>query len=293
MTIAIIDGDDIYYNRVGSGKPALVMHGGLGLDHTCMHPWLDPLGWLLNLVYYDHRCHGRSGRPSISTLTMARLCEDADALRRYLGFSKVIVIGHSFGGCIALEYALHYPQSVSGLILIDTSPSFTHGREIVENVCRKSPGKEVFAGLGAALPMDDKEMEANFRAILPLYFYEYDPALADRLFTDTVWDAAACRQGQKLMDEYDITSSLSEIHSPTIIIAGRDDFICSPSRACIMHRTIPDSDLAIIEKSGHFPYVEQPEEFFSVVLDWIYQHYISYQSPMPIAIRTTSDEKHE
>ncbi|MDY6834245.1 MAG: alpha/beta fold hydrolase [Chloroflexota bacterium] len=272
MALVTINGDDLYYKQVGLGIPALVMHGGLGLDHTYLHPWLDTLGQILNLVYYDHRCHGRSGRPPISTLTMARLCDDADALRRYLGIDKVIVIGHSFGGCIALTYALRYPRCISGLVLLDTTPSFNHGREIVENARRKSLSENVFARLGAAPPMDDGEMEADFRAILPLYFYEYDYTLADRLFADTVWNAAACRQGQKLMDEYDITSSLREIHSPTLIIAGRDDFICSPSRACIIHRAVPNSNLMIIEESGHFPYVERPDEFFSIVLNWIYQH---------------------
>lgn len=63
MPIAKINGADLFYLTRGEGLPCLVMHGGLGLDHTYLHPWLDPLGDTLQLVYYDHRGNGRSGRP--------------------------------------------------------------------------------------------------------------------------------------------------------------------------------------------------------------------------------------
>lgn len=59
----------LYYTEVGTGLPCLVMHGGLGFDHTYLHPWLDGLGSQLRLIYYDHRGMGRSGRPPLESLT--------------------------------------------------------------------------------------------------------------------------------------------------------------------------------------------------------------------------------
>ena len=72
------------------------------------------------LVFYDHRCNGRSEGAELSTLTWDNLTADADALREKLGFEKWAVLGHSFGGNVALEYALRYPDRLSHLVLVDT-----------------------------------------------------------------------------------------------------------------------------------------------------------------------------
>ena len=126
----------IFYTSSGTGVPCLVMHGGLGLDHTYLRG-LDMLGDVLHLVYYDHRHNGRSGRPPIESVTHAQLADDAESLRQHLGLGKVAVLGHSYGGFIALEYALRYPDSVSHLILVDTAPVFDYGEEIMNNAIAK------------------------------------------------------------------------------------------------------------------------------------------------------------
>ena len=90
-----LNATEVFYSEVGEGIPCLVMHGGLGFDHTYMRPWLDPLGDVMRLVYYDHRCNGRSGRPPLETLTFERLCAGADALRERLGFEEGAVMSHS------------------------------------------------------------------------------------------------------------------------------------------------------------------------------------------------------
>ena len=123
MPVAHLNGTELFYVEVGEGVPCLVMHGGLGGDHSALHPWLDPLGDVMQLVYYDHRGNGRSGRPPSGMITFERLCADADALREQLGFEKVAVLGHSYGGFVALEYALRYRERLSRLILLGTSPT--------------------------------------------------------------------------------------------------------------------------------------------------------------------------
>jgi len=72
MPSAHANGAELFYLEVGKGVPCLVMHGGLGVDHTQFRDGLDPLGDVLRLVYYDHRSNGRSGRPPIETLTLER-----------------------------------------------------------------------------------------------------------------------------------------------------------------------------------------------------------------------------
>ena len=225
MPRAKLNDISLFYREVGVGKPCLVMHGGLGLDHTCMCPWLDALGGMLHLVYYDHRCNGRSDRVPIATLTIPQLCDDAESLRKLLGFGKVVVMGHSFGGFVALEYALRYPDQLSHLIVIGTAPAFKHGDELLANAqWRYGYDSDVVAALTAPPLIDDAEMERVFRAMLPLYFHTFDEDLADRLLARTVWSAEACVQGQKLMDEYDVSKRLGEINTPTLIIVGEDVF---------------------------------------------------------------------
>ena len=265
MPRAKLNDINLFYHEVGVGEPCLVMHGGLGLDHTCMCPWLDTLGDILHLVYYDHRCNGRSDRAPIATLTIPQLCDDAEALREFLGFGKVVVMGHSFGGFVALEYALRYPDKLSQLILVGTAPAFKHGGEVLANAQWRYGSGEVVAALTASPPTNDAEMERVFRAMLPLYFHTFDEDLADRLVARTVWSAEACVQGQELMDEYDVSQLLGEINAPTLIIVGEDDLICPVSQAIIMSDGIPHSELVVIQQAGHFPYVEQPDMFFSVV----------------------------
>ena len=109
----------MYVDVVGHGYPLLLMHGGPGADHWTLLPFRQ-LADQFTLVFYDHRCNGRSQGVPVSSMTFENLTADADALRRRLSYERWAVLGHSFGGHVALEYALRYPGSVSHLVLVDT-----------------------------------------------------------------------------------------------------------------------------------------------------------------------------
>ena len=122
---------EIYFDIVGSGlvvdgsrwrsQPvAFIIHGGPGGDHTLDKPTFFPLSYKMQLVYFDHRGQGRSARGAKETYTLDNNVEDMEALRQYLGLDKIIVLGSSYGGMVALSYAIRYPQNVSHLIVIST-----------------------------------------------------------------------------------------------------------------------------------------------------------------------------
>jgi proline iminopeptidase len=263
-----LNATEVFYSEVGEGIPCLVMHGGLGFDHTYMHPWLDPLGDLMRLVYYDHRCNGRSGRPHLETLTFERLCADADVLREHLDFEEVAVMGHSYGGFVALEYALRYPRRLSHLILLDTAPTVDYGEEIGANARRKGATEEQMEALDAPVG-DEEEFGRVLDLIGPLYWHRFDAELDARVFAHTVLDAEAYEAGGYLLEGWDLTPRLGEIGTPTLVLVGRDDFVTPPSQARILHEGIPGSELVVFEHSGHFPYVEEPEGFFGAVRGWL------------------------
>ena len=127
---------------IGHGYPLALMHGGPGGDLYTMTS-LKPCADQFTLVFYDHRCNGRSEGADVTTMTWENLTADADALRERLGFDKWAVLGHSFGGNVALEYALRYPQRISHLILVNSGGDFSVPRDNgpeVSGAARVQPG---------------------------------------------------------------------------------------------------------------------------------------------------------
>src|ERR687897_2152934 len=110
----------LYVDVVGAGHPLVLMHGGPSADLWSLSSFRQCADQF-TLVFYDHRCNGRSVGAPVSSMTWENLTADADALREKLGFERWAVLGHSFGGHVALEYALRYPERVSQLVLLDTA----------------------------------------------------------------------------------------------------------------------------------------------------------------------------
>ncbi len=120
MTTMSIRDVSLNVEVLGRGYPLVLMHGGPSADLYTMLPFRR-LADRFTLVFYDHRCNGRSVGAPVSSMTWENLTADADALRERLGFERWAVLGHSFGGHVALEYALRYPDRLSHLVLLDTA----------------------------------------------------------------------------------------------------------------------------------------------------------------------------
>ncbi|MDX1416671.1 MAG: alpha/beta fold hydrolase, partial [Candidatus Promineifilaceae bacterium] len=119
MTNLSIRDNSLFVRVVGEGYPILLIHGGPGMDHTTLLS-LESCADQFTLIYYDQRCNGRSQGADVTSMTWENLTSDAEALRQALGIDKWAVLGHSFGGMVALEYALRYPRTLSHLLLLDT-----------------------------------------------------------------------------------------------------------------------------------------------------------------------------
>src|SRR5690606_27378862 len=109
---AEINGTPIYYEVIGQGRPIMVMHGGLGLDHTYLRPWLDPLAEHFQLIFFDFSGNGRSPRASFEGVTHETWADEADALREHLGIERMVLMGQSYGGFLAQEYALRHQDKL-------------------------------------------------------------------------------------------------------------------------------------------------------------------------------------
>lgn len=150
-------GASLYVETQGTGRPVLVIHGGLGLDHTYFQPWLDPLAQQFQLVYPDLRGNGRSAPVAESDYTYDKIIDDLDALRSALGFKQWIVIGHSAGGAVAQLYAIKYPGTVSQLVLLDANPATVLGNADGAQLVAKKITPEQTAALAKLRTVTDDE----------------------------------------------------------------------------------------------------------------------------------------
>lgn len=269
MPYASINGTELFYKTVGHGDPCLVMHGGLGFDHTTVHPGLDLLGERLQLIYYDHRCNGRSGRSPIETLSWEQLAQDAEGLRRHLGFGKISIVTHSLGAFVALEYALLYPQWIDRLILIGAVPAFDFFPQVIANMKERGASDEVVALLDFSRVGSDEVCKEHFHRLAPLYFHRPSNRLIEQALGRVQFCIEACRATPSLIGAYSLESRLKDIHVPTLVLAGADDFVTPLSQVRRLRDGMPNATMAVFEQSGHLPYLEEPDEFFRVVREWI------------------------
>ncbi len=269
MPNALVNGTELFHEVDGEGAPCLVLHGGLGVDHTMYRRTLSPLAPPMQLVYLDHRCNGRSGRPSLTTLTMEQLTDDAVGLADHLGLDRFHVLGHSYGGFVAQELAIRHPDRVAALLLVATTPGQLGTDESPDDTEQgPPPPSEVIELMSAELATDD-DLATTMDRMLPYYLHQRHIDEVRPLMADTVWSADAMMRGFEVLATWSSVDRLENISCPTLVIAGRHDVFTSFPQAHRIGRRIRGATVEVLEHSGHFPWLDEPDVFFPVVLDWL------------------------
>ncbi len=213
-------------------KPvAFVLHGGPGGDHSYYKPGLDPLTEKMQLVYIDHRGQGRSGRGDRSTYTLENNVEDLEAFREHLGLDKIVLFGASYGGMVALSYAVRYPQNVSHLIALVTSAhagTLERAKEILAERGTDEQ-KRVCEALWEGNFQTEEELFHYFDVMEPIYSYSYKPDMPKDGLERGIYSIDAINEGfSGFLRTYDVRDQLHNITCPTLVVAGRHDWICPP-----------------------------------------------------------------
>jgi proline iminopeptidase len=264
----------LYCRVVGEGPPLVVLHGGPDFDHTYLLPELDGLADAFRLVYYDQRGRGRSAEAVEPTdVSIESEIADLDGLRDALGYESVALLGHSWGGVLAMEYATRHPDRVSHLILLNSAPASGEDvRAFREHLLRARPAGDVermqaIASSPAYLAGDIETEAAYYRihyriALRPehvdevvgrlrVHFTEEGiltaRAIEDRLYDDT-WNS----------EGYDLVLKLGVLDIPTLVLHGEDDFVPIALSARIAD-AMPNGRLAVLPDCGHFAYLEAPD----------------------------------
>lgn len=262
----------IAFAERGRGSALLAVHGGPGTDHRLFRPFLDPLAEHLRLVFFDLPGHGESGPmedPSLSSIAGS-----IDDVRIALEAEAVALLGSSYGGFLALTYALDHPRAVSALVLVGAAAS--HGfREESINVAKQRATPAMLASLhrlwDGSLPTDAAFQRA-WRDIFPLYFHGLPDAEVDMLAQRCSYSLETRLRILPTLQRYDLRERLSEIDAPVLVVVGRHDWITSVRQAEELTAGLRRAELVVFEESGHYPFIEEQERFLAVVGAWLAAH---------------------
>jgi pimeloyl-ACP methyl ester carboxylesterase len=279
MTMLPIRDVTFHVEVFGNGYPLLLMHGGPGADLYTMVSFRQCADDF-TLIFYDHRCNGRSEGAPVESMTWDNLTADADALRQEFGFERWAVLGHSFGGHVALEYALRYPDKLSHLILLDSGGDSWWSQVNASNlVAKRGYGEEK-----AELTRRWFNGEFQAREMMPIFLriggaYSHSTGIRGliQLARDLAHGAWRSRMraepliyaGSQLLKGWTVMDRLDEIAVPTLVMAGRGDFVFPPEHQAQLAAGIPGAELRIVEQAGHNAHSEQTEEVMSTIREFL------------------------
>jgi pimeloyl-ACP methyl ester carboxylesterase len=231
---------DISYSVLGTGRPLLLSHG-YGATSAMFGPNLAALSQAHQVITWDLRGHGDSQSPADPACYPAeQALADMAALLDELGIDRAVLGGHSLGGYLSLDFALAFPDRVSGLVLIDTGPGFRND-EARDGWNRRAEGTAArLAEYGVAALGDSAELHAG----------------GHRDVTGLILAA----RGTLTQRDGHVLNGLPAISAPTLVVVGADDkhFLAA---ADYMTSKIPSARKVVIPAAGHAPNIDQPELF--------------------------------
>jgi proline iminopeptidase len=268
------DNAQLYCRVIGKGEPLIVIHGGPGLSMDYLLPGLEQLAKDHLIIFYDQRGNGQStGEINKETMNLSTFIDDLHTLQSHFKVQKTGLIGHSWGAYLAMSYAAKYPDQVNKLILLNSIPiSFDEA-----SLNGKQEQKDPYEAMIDAVIKSDAFQDNNASGMIHFYkdlfqYFFYNPQLVNQLNLDQMSAAQVKNSAliHKLFEEdffhksHDLCEQLAKLHDiPTLIVHGKGHDI-PESVAHQIHSLIEGSTLAILE-CGHFPFVEQPKEFFECI----------------------------
>lgn len=272
----------LFYQKFGKGKlPIIVLHGDPRLGHSYLLPQMIALAKDREVIFYDQRGSGKSQYTQINSnfINMKQFVEDLDDLRKQLGLKKIILLGHSLGGSLALSYSIKHPKRVSALILLNSTPISNNGKKAFEEEFKK---RTLLIRKESTLldnPEEFRRLTPSqrynlYQTILPVLFYNSSNAKKLTLKLTEIsaknGDKASRMMSDDLMRTNHLVSQLEHLKIPLLIIHGYHDLIPFWT-VRELKKFIPDAHIIVFTRSGHFPYIEQPKQLFAAIQRFLYR----------------------
>ncbi len=279
-----VDGHKVIAYSFGSGaETVFCLNGGPGLPCDYLreaHSCLVDKGY--RVVAFDQLGTGASDRPTDPALwTIGRYVEETETVRKALGLGKVHMLGHSWGGWLAIDYALTYPENLRTLILEDTVADMPHLISELERL-RAALGPETVAMMQkheAQGTYDHPEYMAavtilNYRHVCRLQEW---PAPVRRSLDDWNMGPYTTMQGPNEflyignLKDWNRIPDLPRMTVPTLITVGEHDEL-TPACALRMKLAIPNAELKVFTSASHMPFYENPGDYYPALLDFLARH---------------------
>lgn len=263
------DGTTLYYDVVGKGAPVVLLSGGPGFSPEYLRPIAEKLsGSGHSFILLNQRGTGKSVIPvyDANALSFKNLVGDLESLRQELKQDKLVILGHSFGGILAMTYAREHPDRVAALVFVDSGgPTLRAMATFNTNLEARFSDEEKAKIKEWSDPARLKEQHKQAvleltRAKTAAYFADRSKAhlLRDTLNESSFHDGVFWSILPQMMT-LDLRSGLDKVKAPVLVIHGKQDPLESGDE---VHETFPGSKYVVIENAGHFPWLEQPEAFY-------------------------------
>ena len=278
-----VNGAKIWTIRVGSGDPLFIIPGGPGSAHIGMRAF-DSLYTSATLIYFDGFGRGKSDTAkNVKEYSLKRDIDDLEELRKLMGYTKINVLGHSYGTVVAQGYAIQYPQNVSHLILSAPFHSNAMWQENDDNYNReiKVNYPEVWDTLMTIRKQGYRSSDSLHQAIygrIPYGFlYAYNPEnflnrgqvpypnkMNTKLYYQMVGSDGDFTVGSDI-GKFDFRKQLKGLKMPILIVAGRYDRVAVPWMMVKYKDYCPQAQFVLFEKSGHNTFIEEPAKTFALI----------------------------
>jgi proline iminopeptidase len=266
VNVRLPDGYSTFVQPAGAeGMPLIVLHGGPGLDHTNLRPWLDPLGDGFRVLYVDQRGQGRSERVDPATLSLEVFARDVDQLAQALGLEGFALLGHSFGAIVTTWHAINLGTADAYVISGggDSSEGLMADVEASLEAMGEAgkPIAESWVWEKAVRTRDD--CVELMRIQMPFHFAgEPPPDFA----ANTIYAPEVLRHFANAgYGDFDFTPDLGRVSKPTLVVVGAEDRATTPRAARVLHEGIPRSELAVLDGAGHMSMIEAQDGYLAAV----------------------------
>ncbi len=278
-----VQGIRLYYKIFGEAKKGTVLclHGGPGATHDYMLSLADLAGFGYRTVFFDEFGCGKSELPkNLTSFTIEYGVEEVEGVRQALNLGKVHLIGSSYGGLLAIAYALKYQKNLKSMVTIGGLHSVPLTVAEMERMKSQLP-PDVVATLEKYEALGEYENPEYLRAVEVFYrrhLCRLEPWPKELVYSlehisKPVYHTMNGPNEFTIvgnMRYWDVTDQLHRIRVPTLVTGGRYDEV-SPKVARGIHKGIKRSKLVIFPNSSHLPMWEQREEFISVVRKFLDQ----------------------
>ncbi|NOX64302.1 MAG: alpha/beta fold hydrolase [Chlorobi bacterium] len=282
-----VNGAKLWVVSFGEGEPLFFIAGGPGGTHYGLRSF-DSLSSNNTLVYYDGFGRGKSDTAEVVTeYTLDRDIEDLEGLRIEMGFSKINILGHSYGGLVAQGYAIRYPDNVSHLILANTFHSYLMWQANDDNCNHEiktnypEVWKELMEVREKGAISSDKIHQEIYGKVPYGFLYAYNAGrFAKRTrkpypnsFNSKLYYQMVGKDGDFIVGNdignFDFRKDLKDLDMPILIIAGRFDRVAVPTQMVKYKEYCPQAEFVMFEKSGHNPQIEEPAKEFALIREFL------------------------